>query len=148
MKGSDLADFLDNAPVPIHSVDANARIVWANRAELELLGYSADEYIGHPIAEFHADPVVLVDMLERLDRGETLHDYEARLRAKVLARHRPEERAAPDRALRIGEAAAMLAMSKDYIYRNSRKLGAYRDTDGHIKFTMSAVQQHLRRVRR
>ena len=92
---------------------------------------------------FDALPRALQDTLYEQAAG-----LEARLRAKVLARHRPEERAAPDRALRIEEAAAMLAMPKDYIYRNSRKLGAYRDTDGHIKFTMSAVQQHLRRVRR
>jgi PAS domain S-box-containing protein len=78
----DLAGFLDNAPVPIHSVDASATIVWANRAELALLGYAADEYIGRPMAAFHADPPVLADMLARLARGETLLDYEARLRAK------------------------------------------------------------------
>ena len=30
-------------------------IMWANKAELQLLGYEAHEYIGHPVAEFHAD---------------------------------------------------------------------------------------------
>jgi PAS domain S-box-containing protein len=79
---SELADFLDNAPVPIHSIDAAGTILWANRAELDLLGYPADEYIGRPIAQFHVDADVLADMLERLARGETLHDCEARLRAR------------------------------------------------------------------
>jgi PAS domain S-box-containing protein len=78
----DLAEFLDHAPIPIHSIDASATIVWANQAELELMGYRADEYIGRPIAAFHADPSVLEDMLARLARGETLRDYEVRLRAR------------------------------------------------------------------
>jgi PAS domain S-box-containing protein len=79
---TDLADFLDNAPVPIHSVDGNGVIVYANRAELELLGYRADEYIGQPVAAFHVDPAVIASMLERVQRGETLRDCEADVRAK------------------------------------------------------------------
>ena len=75
-------DLLENAPVPIHSIDANGIILWANRAELDLLGYPAGEYIGQPIARFHDDPDVLADMLDRLGRGETLRDCEARLRAR------------------------------------------------------------------
>jgi PAS domain S-box-containing protein len=82
MDREELQDFLDNAVVAIHQVDSTGTIVWANRAELAMLGYRPDEYIGHPITEFHVDPDVLTDILERLHRGETLHDYEARLRAK------------------------------------------------------------------
>jgi PAS domain S-box-containing protein len=78
----DLADFLDEAPVAIHSIDAAGTIVWANRAELELLGYSAEEYIGQPVSAFHVDQDVLVDMRAQLARGEALRDREARLRAR------------------------------------------------------------------
>ncbi|HSS01030.1 MAG TPA: ATP-binding protein [Kofleriaceae bacterium] len=78
----DLEELLDDAPVPIHSVDASGKILYANRAELEMLGYTADEYIGHPVSEFHVDAPVLDDMLERLSRGETLHDREVELLAK------------------------------------------------------------------
>jgi PAS domain S-box-containing protein len=78
----DLEDFVENAPVAIHSVDAHGMLVYANRAELELLGYSADEYVGHPASEFHVDPAALEDMLARLARGETLRDREVELRAK------------------------------------------------------------------
>jgi PAS domain S-box-containing protein len=74
--------FLEDAPVGIHWVDANGTITWANRAELEMLGYSPDDYIGRHIAEFHVDPHVIADILQRLQRGETLHNYEARLRHK------------------------------------------------------------------
>lgn len=78
----ELEEFLENAVLAIHRVDKNGIIRWANPAELALLGYTADEYIGQPIAKFHADPHVISDILARLMRGETLHDYEARLRAK------------------------------------------------------------------
>jgi PAS domain S-box-containing protein len=78
----DLEDFLENAPVPIHSVDAQGTIVYANRAELALLGYSADEYIGRPLSAFHVDPAAVDDMLNRLALGETLRDREVQLRAK------------------------------------------------------------------
>lgn len=78
----DLEDFLENAALGIHRVDRDGIIRWANPAELDLLGYSREEYVGQPIAKFHADGHVIADILARLVRGETLHDYDARLRAK------------------------------------------------------------------
>jgi PAS domain S-box-containing protein len=79
---ADLRDFLENATEGIHQVNSEGKIVWANAAELELLGYKPDEYIGHAIQEFHADGDVIADILSRLKRGEKLHDFEARLRHK------------------------------------------------------------------
>jgi PAS domain S-box-containing protein len=78
----ELADFLEQAAEGIHAVGPDGIIIWANRAELELTGYARSEYIGHHIAEFHADPAVLADILTRLSRNETLHDQEAQLRCK------------------------------------------------------------------
>jgi PAS domain S-box-containing protein len=78
----DLEDFLDNAVIAIHRVDANGIIRWANRAELALVGYERHQYVGHHIAEFHVDRDVIDEMLARLGRGDTLHDYEARVRTK------------------------------------------------------------------
>ena len=77
-----LQDFFENASVGLHWVGPDGIILRANRAELELLGYSPEEYVGHHIAEFHADPQVIEDILERLGRGETLCNYDARLRCK------------------------------------------------------------------
>ena len=78
----ELADFLENATEAIHQVSPDGKILWANTAELELLGYAAVEYIGRHITDFHADPEAIQDILERLNRGEKLRDYEARLRHK------------------------------------------------------------------
>jgi PAS domain S-box-containing protein len=78
----ELTDFIENSAVGLHWVGPDGIILWANKAELELLGYTRDEYIGHHIAEFHADSGVIQDILGRLTRDETLHSYEARLRCK------------------------------------------------------------------
>ena len=51
----------------------------------------------------------------------------------------------PDRALRLDEAASLLAMSHDFVYRNWKRLGGYKDADHHIKFRMSDLQRHLQR---
>lgn len=78
----ELSDFIENASVSLHWVGADGTILWANQAELDLLGYSREEYIGRHIAEFHADGDVINDILSRLVNKETLHDYEARLKRK------------------------------------------------------------------
>jgi len=79
---ADLRDVLDNAAEGIHLVGPDGTIEWANRAELEMLGYTADEYIGRNIADFHADRAVIQNILARLKAGETLNGAEARLRHK------------------------------------------------------------------
>ena len=81
-KEEELRDFLENAALGLHWVGPDGTILWANPAELDLLGYGAGEYIGHHIGEFHADSDVIDDILRRLTANETLHNYEARLRAK------------------------------------------------------------------
>jgi PAS domain S-box-containing protein len=78
----ELRDFVENATVPLHWVGPDGRILWANRAELDLLGYEKDEYIGRPIADFHVDQTNVKDILAKLGRSEELADHSARLRAK------------------------------------------------------------------
>jgi len=77
-----LNDFLENAAIGMHWVAEDGTILWANKAELALLGYQPDEYIGHHISEFHADAPIIADILRRLSNSEELQDYEARLRCK------------------------------------------------------------------
>ena len=79
---ADLTDFFENATVGLHWVGPDGMILRANRAELELLGYSHDEYVGRHIAEFHESKDAIEDILARLLRDEKLHNYEARLRCK------------------------------------------------------------------
>ncbi|WMT92514.1 PAS domain S-box protein [Pelagibacterium sp. H642] len=81
-KNADLEDFFENSAIALHIVGRDGIILRANKAELELLGYTAQEYIGRHIAEFHADAEVIGNILSRLGRGERLDRYPARLRAK------------------------------------------------------------------
>src|SRR3954466_645510 len=78
----ELTDFFENAAVGLHWVGPDGVILRANRAELEMLGYPREEYIGRHIAEFHADAANIQDILNCLAQGETLHNREARLRCK------------------------------------------------------------------
>jgi len=79
---AELQDLLDNASEGMHWVAEDGTVLWANRAELEMLGYQPNEFVGKPIAQFHADPQVIADMLGRLSRGETLREFQARLICK------------------------------------------------------------------
>lgn len=81
-KSKDLEDFFENGTVGLHIVSSEGIILRANRAELELLGYSAEEYVGRHIAEFHVDAPVIGEILQKLSCGDKLERYPARLRAK------------------------------------------------------------------
>ena len=71
----ELKCFFENATIGLHWVCQDGTVKWANRAEFELLGYSEAEYVGHHIAEFHADKEIVSDILLRLGRAETLRNY-------------------------------------------------------------------------
>lgn len=81
-KNADLEDFFENSAIGLHIVAGNGIIQRANKAELALLGYTAEEYVGRHIAEFHADAPVIGEILQKLSCGERLDRYPARLRAK------------------------------------------------------------------
>lgn len=78
----ELMDFLENAAEALHRVGPDGTILWANKAELAMLGYRWDEYVGHHIAEFHTDADVITSILTRLQQGQTLLDEPARLNGK------------------------------------------------------------------
>ena len=78
----ELKDFLENASVAVHWAGPDGTILRANQAELDLLGYRHDEYVGRNLRELYAEPAVIDEILARLARGEVLHDYPASLRTK------------------------------------------------------------------
>jgi PAS domain S-box-containing protein len=79
---AELSDFIENGSVPLHWVNEKGIIVWANQAELDLLGYKKEEYIGYPISDFHQDTEVIEEILTRLIGKETIQDFPARLKCK------------------------------------------------------------------
>jgi PAS domain S-box-containing protein len=76
----ELADFFENASVAMHWIGPDGVILRANHAELAMLGYTRDEYVGQHISKFHVDRDVIDDALSRLLRGDSLSKFPARMR--------------------------------------------------------------------
>ncbi|MFD2742411.1 MULTISPECIES: PAS domain-containing sensor histidine kinase [Sphingobacterium] len=74
-----LTDFMEKASTPLRSVDNYGKIIWANQAELDLLGYQKQEYIGKNIADIHSDKNIANDIFGRWLINETVQDYPAKL---------------------------------------------------------------------
>ena len=76
---NDLTDWFHAAPIGLHIADSEGVIKRANLAELELLGYSdnPDEYIGHHLGEFFAEPDTLEQLYKGLTTQESVTEYEA-----------------------------------------------------------------------
>ncbi|HZL95495.1 MAG TPA: PAS domain S-box protein, partial [Vicinamibacterales bacterium] len=78
----ELADFFENASVALHWIGPDGVILRANHAELAMLGYTREEYVGQHISKFHVDRDVIDDALSRLLRGDSLSKFPARMRHK------------------------------------------------------------------
>ncbi|MBA3706218.1 MAG: PAS domain S-box protein [Bacteroidetes bacterium] len=78
----ELSDFIENASLPLHWVNGSGIIIWANKVELDFLGYSKEEYVGKHISNFHADKNIIEDIMTRLIKKETLKNYPAKLKCK------------------------------------------------------------------
>jgi PAS domain S-box-containing protein len=82
MHEQSLDELFENAPAPIHYMGPDGIIQRANAAELRVLGYEREEYVGHHVSEFHVDQDVIEDILGRLTRGEIVQERPARMRCK------------------------------------------------------------------
>jgi PAS domain S-box-containing protein len=82
VRESELADILENALEGVQQVGPDQTILWTNKALLKLLGYSPQEYIGHPLGAFHVHQHVFEEFWAKLMRREDIYDYPAELRCK------------------------------------------------------------------
>ncbi|OLE97810.1 MAG: hypothetical protein AUG75_03760, partial [Cyanobacteria bacterium 13_1_20CM_4_61_6] len=78
----ELEDFVEHTPVGMRWTAPDGTIVRANQAELDMLGYRSEEYVGKNVAAFHIDPDVAADTLRRLRAGESLGNVETLLRRR------------------------------------------------------------------
>src|SRR5690606_34165340 len=78
----ELSDFFETAAIGLHWVGPDGTILRANQAELDMLGYRREEYVGRHIGEFHVDRSVNDDIMARLHRGEQVRDRIAQMRHK------------------------------------------------------------------
>jgi PAS domain S-box-containing protein len=82
LRESELADILENAVEGVQQVGPDQTILWTNKALLKLLGYTAQEYIGHPLGAFHVHQHVFEEFWAKLMRREDIYDFPAELRCK------------------------------------------------------------------
>lgn len=75
-------DFLDSGDVALRWVDPEGKILWANHGDYESLGYSAEEFIGRNVREFHHDGDVFMALLRRLQAGEPVRSQALTLRRR------------------------------------------------------------------
>lgn len=78
----ELSDFLQNAAEGLQQVGPDARILWANPSQLRLLGYSADEYVGHHLADFYVQRDLFDDFWRRIMAREMVYDFPAALKCR------------------------------------------------------------------
>ncbi len=78
----DPLDFIENSNIGIHAVSPDGIIKYANKHELNILGYSEEEYVGHHVSEFQFDKTCLQDMMTRLARFEPFANFPAMVYGK------------------------------------------------------------------
>jgi len=82
-KDRELIDFFQNAPIALHWLSGTGHVLWANQTELDVLGYTREEYIGQPIMKFCPDEEELVlEIFKTLGSGNTIRDVPVRFRTK------------------------------------------------------------------
>lgn len=77
-----LQTFLDNAVIGVKWIGKNGEILFANKAELELLGYTYESYVGKNISAFHTDPHSVKEILNSVCNQTELHSLEAKLKCR------------------------------------------------------------------
>jgi PAS domain S-box-containing protein len=77
-----ISDFIENAQIGMHWVDIEGNIIWANQAELDLLGYDRSAYIGQPLINFHVDRAQIATVFQQLLNNQTITEYLAQMRRK------------------------------------------------------------------
>jgi PAS domain S-box-containing protein len=67
----------------MHWLNGDGTVLWANQTELNVLGYTAEEYIGKPIMNFCPDEKELVlEIFKQLGSGNSIADVPVRFRTK------------------------------------------------------------------
>lgn len=78
---TELADFFETASVGMHWVGPDGRVLRVNQAELNMLGYTREEFVGQAVRDFYVEKEFIDRLLARLQTGEKQQDCEIRMRA-------------------------------------------------------------------
>ncbi len=71
-----LRDYFDNGPIAMHWLTGEGNVLWANKTELQTLGYTKEEYFGKPILKFCApcEEDLVLKIFKQLGSGNTIQD--------------------------------------------------------------------------
>ncbi len=75
-------DFIKNSNIGIHAVSPEGVIKYANQHELNVLGYTEEEYVGHHVSEFQFDKTCLDHMMRKLSKFESFLNFPAMVYGK------------------------------------------------------------------
>ncbi|SHG06105.1 PAS domain S-box-containing protein [Fodinibius roseus] len=76
---SEYYDFFENAPIGLHWLGPEGTILEVNQTELDMLGYSREEYVGRNITEFYVKDALIEEVMKRIKKGEEVHNIEAQM---------------------------------------------------------------------
>lgn len=83
LEADELKDFLNMAPIALHWLSDEGRVLWVNDRELNVLGYSREEYIGEDIMKFCPDSRDdVLAIFHQLGSGNSIRDVPVRFRTK------------------------------------------------------------------
>ena len=83
LQAEELKDFFNMAPIALHWLSDDGKILWANDRELEVLGYTREEYIGENIMKFCPDSHdEVLSIFKELGSGNSIRDVPIRFRTK------------------------------------------------------------------
>jgi PAS domain S-box-containing protein len=80
---AELRQFVEDVPVGLVWIGPDGHILWANKAQLNLVGYLEPEYVGHHIGDCFVDPETGGELLGRLAREKKVESFDTRLRTKA-----------------------------------------------------------------
>jgi len=78
-----LSNFFNQAPIGLVWLSAGGTVLRANQAQLDLLGCSAGDFLGHSFGEFIAEPVRGHELLQWLAARETVRNFRMPLRCQT-----------------------------------------------------------------
>ena len=82
---ADLVEFVQEASIGVAVLDRAGRVLWANRAVYESLGFARDDFFGGHCREWFASPEEAERLIDRLFAGEVMANV------RVTLRHRAGE---------------------------------------------------------
>jgi len=119
-------DFMSNAIVPMYSVNPSGVVIWANRAMLDLMGYtdSTEEYLGVPCHPHFNDTDELNNCFTIINSGRNLEDH-----SMVLVRRDGAKVLASYNSSALFDESGKFVHSRCVVYDNTLKVRLQQERD-------------------